>query len=98
MAASSVLHFQDGLIYYVCSMTEPGRHENENESAPTSEYADAFAREAEKGERGTVGELWDFIRYNKKWWLTPIVAALLLVGVLIVLGSSAVAPFIYTLF
>jgi len=36
---------------------------------------------------------------NKRWWLLPMVGALLLFGVLIVVAqSSAIAPFIYTLF
>jgi hypothetical protein len=44
-------------------------------------------------------ELWEFLRTRKKWWLTPIILFLLLLGLLIVLTSgSAVAPFIYTLF
>jgi hypothetical protein len=44
-------------------------------------------------------ELWDFLKVRKKWWLTPIVIMLVLLGLLIVLTqSSAVAPFIYTLF
>jgi len=44
-------------------------------------------------------DLWDFMRVRKKYWLLPIVLALLLFGTLIVLTSgSAVAPFIYTLF
>ncbi len=44
-------------------------------------------------------EFWDFLRVRKKWWLTPIVAVLLLLGLLIFFTqSSAVAPFIYTLF
>jgi hypothetical protein len=47
---------------------------------------------------GTFLELWDFVRNNKKWWLTPIVLILLLVGVLALLGGTAAAPFIYTLF
>ncbi len=43
--------------------------------------------------------VWGFLRTRKKWWLTPIVVTLLLLGVLIVLSeSSAVAPFIYALF
>lgn len=43
--------------------------------------------------------IWGFLRTRKKWWLTPIVVTLLLLGVLIVLSeSSAVAPFIYALF
>jgi Family of unknown function (DUF5989) len=44
-------------------------------------------------------ELWDFLRARKKFWLTPIILMLLLLGGLVVLSSgSAVAPFIYTLF
>ncbi len=44
-------------------------------------------------------ELWDFLRVRKKWWLAPIIIALLLLGALIFFAqSSAVAPFIYTLF
>jgi hypothetical protein len=44
-------------------------------------------------------ELWSFLRQNKKWWLMPILAVLLLLGALIVFaGSSALAPFIYTIF
>lgn len=43
-------------------------------------------------------ELAQFLRENKKWWLTPIVIVILLVGVLLVLGGTSIAPFIYTLF
>jgi len=44
-------------------------------------------------------ELWDFLRIRKKWWLTPIIIVLLLLGFLIFFTqTSAVAPFIYTLF
>jgi Family of unknown function (DUF5989) len=43
-------------------------------------------------------EIWALLRENKKWWLTPIVLAILLLGVLSLLAGSAVAPFIYTLF
>lgn len=46
-----------------------------------------------------VSEFWDFLKVRKKWWLTPIVLFLALLGALIVLTEgSAVAPFIYTLF
>ena len=48
---------------------------------------------------GIAGELLQFFWQNKWWWLTPMVLVLLLFGVLIVFAqSSAVAPFIYTLF
>ena len=43
-------------------------------------------------------ELWLFIRHTKKWWLLPIVAMLVLFAVLMLLSTTAVAPFIYTLF
>lgn len=44
-------------------------------------------------------DLWGFMRERKKFWLTPIVAVLLVVGLLIVVAEfSAVTPFIYTLF
>ncbi len=43
--------------------------------------------------------IWDFLKTRKKWWLTPIVLVLMLIGALLVsLQGSAVAPFIYTLF
>ena len=46
-----------------------------------------------------VREVWQFMRENKKFWLAPIVITLVLVGVLLVVAkSSAIAPFIYTLF
>jgi hypothetical protein len=46
-----------------------------------------------------ISEFWQFMKERKKWWLGPIVIMLLLLGLLIILtGSSPVAPFIYALF
>ena len=46
-----------------------------------------------------VRELWLFLKTRKKWWLGPIIVALLLLALLMVASQgSAVAPFIYTLF
>jgi hypothetical protein len=45
--------------------------------------------------------LWElvmFIRHNRKWYLIPIVVSILLLGILLALGSTGAAPFIYTLF
>lgn len=51
------------------------------------------------GKIAIVSEFWDFLRVRKKWWLTPIVIFLVLLGALIIFTEgSAVAPFIYTLF
>jgi hypothetical protein len=43
-------------------------------------------------------EFWQFLKYNKKWWLAPILIVLLLFGALIFMSGTAAAPFIYTLF
>jgi hypothetical protein len=44
-------------------------------------------------------EFWQFLRQEKKYWLIPIVLVFALFGLLIAFSqSSAVAPFIYTLF
>ena len=60
--------------------------------------ADKFASEAEADNVGLVAELIAFLKDNKKWWLLPILIVLFLVGVLVVLGGTGAAPFIYTLF
>lgn len=67
-------------------------------SASNEEHPGSFAQQAEQPQVGLVREFWDFLRYNKKWWLTPIILVLLLVSALVLLSSTAAAPFIYTLF
>jgi hypothetical protein len=39
-----------------------------------------------------------FLKERKKWWLMPLILVLLILGVLVILGGTALAPFIYTLF
>jgi hypothetical protein len=47
----------------------------------------------------TVGELFWFFATGKRWWMLPIMAVLFVSGALLILAqSSAIAPFIYTLF
>lgn len=46
-----------------------------------------------------LSEFLQFLRQEKKYWLVPIVVVFVLFGLLIVFSqSSAIAPFIYTLF
>ena len=46
-----------------------------------------------------VRELWAFLRVRKKFWLLPVIVMTLVFGALLLLAqSSAIAPFIYTLF
>lgn len=48
---------------------------------------------------GFLRDLWGFLRHRKKFWLLPLILLFLLFGVMVVLASStAIAPFIYTLF
>ena len=49
--------------------------------------------------KSLLGEIWDFLKVRKAWWLTPIIIMLVLVAVLIIFGqSSALSTFIYALF
>ena len=60
---------------------------------------DDFAAQAAEEKRSSlVGEFFEFLSENKKWWLAPIVISVLLLGALVMLGGTAAAPFIYTLF
>ncbi|MFA6317497.1 MAG: DUF5989 family protein [Elusimicrobiota bacterium] len=43
-------------------------------------------------------EFWDFLMSNKKWWLLPLVLAMLALTGLVFLAGTPVAPFVYTLF
>jgi hypothetical protein len=58
-----------------------------------------FERAADsQAERGLVAEFIEFLKHNKKWWLTPILLALLAFGALAFFAGTGAAPFIYTLF
>ncbi len=67
--------------------------------APENDRPEDFAAQAAEGESTSLAvEFWDFLKDNKKWWLAPIVISILGLGVLVMLGGTAAAPFIYTLF
>ena len=68
------------------------------DTAPRKNGRSEFEHHAGQAQSGLVGEFIDYLRQNKKWWITPIVVVLLLVGALVIFGGSAAAPFIYTLF
>jgi hypothetical protein len=63
----------------------------------SSPAADDFARQAEEAPMGLLAEFWDFLKHEKKWWLTPIIVVLLALAALIII-SPAAAPFIYPFF
>lgn len=44
-------------------------------------------------------EFWLFLRQNKKLWLVPMILTLVIIGGLLIFAqSSALAPFIYSIF
>lgn len=60
--------------------------------------SDLLIKESQARRIGLVRELWDFLKHNKKWWLAPLMIVFFALGSLTLLGGTAVAPFIYTLF
>ena len=71
---------------------------SETQSSRREETAAEFAEQATGPSQGLIREFISFLAHNKKWWLAPILVVLLLLGLLVVLGGTGVAPFIYTLF
>ena len=49
-------------------------------------------------DRGYFAELWNFARTSRKWWVIPLLVVILVLGAILALGNTALAPFIYTLF
>jgi hypothetical protein len=46
-----------------------------------------------------IKDFFNYFKERKKVWLAPVIILLLIIGAIIVIGSSsALAPFIYTLF
>ena len=64
---------------------------------PAPKQQDEFLQAATQEERGLVAEFVAFMSENKVWWLTPILIVFGLLGILLILGATGVAPFIYAL-
>jgi hypothetical protein len=67
-------------------------------SSPTVGQREAFEKAGKEGSSSLPSEFWRFLMHNKKFWLLPIILFLLLMGVLMILGGTAIGPFIYPLF
>ena len=63
-----------------------------------SDEKDDFLSQSNESRSGLGGEFVDFLKDNKKWWLAPIIISIVGLGILVMLGGTAAAPFIYTLF
>lgn len=62
------------------------------------EHVKEFEAQTKVARPSLIREFWDFLRHNKKWWLAPILLVMAVLGALMLVGGSAAAPFIYTLF
>lgn len=69
----------------VSKKTEPSRREE-------------FEQAARLAGGNLLSDFWGFLKESKKWWLLPLLVALALLGALVLLGGTGVAPFIYSLF
>ena len=62
------------------------------------EQSGEFSKLAQEKRTPLLAEFWIFLKHNKKWWLLPILIVLLILSLLVLLGGTAIAPFIYPLF
>jgi hypothetical protein len=63
-----------------------------------NEQKGRFEKAATQGGQWLLVEYLRFLSQNKKYWLIPIIAVLLLIGLLIMLGGSVAGTFIYPIF
>ena len=56
-----------------------------------------FAAESRRRRTPFLAECWQWLKHNKKWWLLPIIIALLLLGLIMLIGGAGLGPFIYPL-
>ena len=66
-----------------------------DESTEPQNEATRIAQEADEGDVSLMADFVAFIKYNKKWWLIPLLVSLAVIGLLATVGGSALGPFIY---
>ena len=66
-------------------------------SASEAESAEAFAVAGQSKERGLLGELVSFMAETRSWWMLPLLIVFGLLGVVLVLGATGIAPFLYVM-
>lgn len=71
---------------------------NERHTPTTGHSKKTFEELRDEKQLSIHQEFLIFLLQNKKWWMIPILLMFGIVGVLIALGSTGAAPFIYTLF
>ena len=64
----------------------------------SSESGKEFEKASNEKQANLVSEFVGFLKETRKFWLIPLIIVMLVLGSLLVLTNSALAPFIYTLF
>jgi hypothetical protein len=70
----------------------------EDKTAGLTSQGDDFLADAEAPQAGLVAEFVDFLKYNKKWWMIPILVVVALMAALVFVSTTGGVHFIYTLF
>lgn len=76
--------------------TEPMNTMTHTEPVPAPD--ESFDLIASGPQRGLAREFLDFMAENSKWWLVPFLVVFGMLGMLLVLGATGAAPFLYALF
>ena len=67
-------------------------------TGPPDPKEKAFAERMEGKSPNMLSEFWGLLRHSRKWWLTPLLIAAVLLGVFMLLFGTPLSPLIYTLF
>jgi len=71
---------------------------SEKQHLMEAKEAERLAERAKERPSGLLSEYWEFLRREQKWWILPILINLFVIGGLVALGTTAIAPIIYTMF
>jgi hypothetical protein len=63
-----------------------------------SQRSQQFLEQARTKRPSAVSEYLYLVRTNKKYWMIPLILVLLAFGLILILGGTGAAPFVYTLF
>ena len=77
--------------------TDAHREDVSGDARNGSEFAQQASRVG-AASAGPIVEFWYSLRRSGKWWMAPILLALLTAGAVLVLSGTAIAPLIYAIF
>lgn len=74
------------------------RGEHDGSTDTGRQFEDLARRAGQRSGGSALTQTLVYVVSGRRWWLLPVVLALLVMGVLVVVGTSSAAPFIYALF